>query len=185
MSRITQSLKQLSSPIGQRLSQHAMVQAGQRRWQQLNGREQRLLSALAWVLLLAIVYFLLWQPSHQARIAAQQRLEAQQQQLTWVNQSIARYQALSQQEDNTSTATGSLTQRLNQAADNFEIALSRMQPQGDNMMVAVDEASFDQVLAFTAALESDYQLSIELLDVAKLDEPGQVRVRQLQVAEGQ
>lgn len=170
------------SGIAQQLQHHPLMQRAQQRWQQFAPREQRLLQVLAAVLGVAVVYFLIWQPSQQARLQAEQRLQAQQQQLLWVQQNIARYQALAaRQQERVEPASGSLTQRLNQAAEAQDIRLARMQPQGEGMVVSVDEASFSQVLQLVAQLEQQYQLRVETLDVARLDTPGQVRVRQLLV----
>ncbi|WP_404401651.1 type II secretion system protein M [Idiomarina seosinensis] len=167
----------------QQLQSQPVVQQAQQRWQQFNQREQRLLSALAAVLLLALLYFVIWQPSQQLRTEANQRLQAQQQQLNWVQQSLARYQALKSSQDDTASAGGSLSQRLNQAAQAQDINLARLQPQGQGMLVSIDEAGFNQVLNFIAQLENQYQMSITTLDIARLEAPGQVRVRQLLVVE--
>lgn len=167
----------------QQLQSQPVVQQAQQRWQQFNQREQRLLSALGAVLLLALLYFVIWQPSQQLRVQAEQRLQAQQQQLNWVRQNIARYQALKSSQSSTERANGSLSQRLNQAAASHDIALARIQPQGEGMLITIDEAGFNQVLNFVAQLENQYQMSIETLDVARLDNPGQVRVRQLLVVD--
>lgn len=176
MNRATTSLQQLTS--------HPLMQQLQNRWQQFDAREQRLLKALAAVVILAVLYFLIWQPSYHARLNAEQRLQGQQQQLAWVQQNVARYKALSAHTNEQSSAgTASLTQRLNQAAEANDISLARIQPQGDGVVISVDEANFQRVLAFVAQLEQQYQLQITTLDVARLDSPGQVRVRQLLVTE--
>lgn len=163
---------------------HPLAVTLQQRWAQFAPREQRLLSALAVVLAIAVLYFVIWQPSYQVRLNAEQRLQGQQQQLQWVKQNLGRYQARVQSSEAAAPqASGSLTQRLNQAADANDISLARIQPQGEGVVISVDEANFDRVLAFVAQLEQQYQLQISTLDVARLDTPGQVRVRQLLVTE--
>lgn len=170
--------------VTDKLRAHPLWQSLQQRWSQFAPREQRLLTALAAVLAVALLYFVIWQPSQQARLNAEQRLQSQQQQLQWVTQNLARYQALkSAQQTSSNQSAGSLTQRLNQAAEANDISLARIQPQGQGVVISVDEANFDRVLAFVAQLEQQYQLQISTLDVARLDTPGQVRVRQLLVVE--
>ncbi|TDP40172.1 general secretion pathway protein M [Idiomarina aquatica] len=172
------------SAVMEKVRTHPLAVTLQQRWAQFAPREQRLLSALAVVLAIAVLYFVIWQPSYQARLNAEQRLQGQQQQLQWVKQNLGRYQARVQSsEASAPQASGSLTQRLNQAADANDIRLARIQPQGEGVVISVDEANFDRVLAFVAQLEQQYQLQISTLDVARLDTPGQVRVRQLLVTE--
>lgn len=166
----------------QRLMQQAWMQQAVARWRNFNEREQRLLTALGGVLGLAVLYFLVWQPSVNAVTQAQQKLAGQQQQLHWVQQSLAKYQALSQQaQTEDSATTQSSTQRLNAAASALELSIARMQPQQDGVLITIDQASFNQVIDFIAALQREYGLHVTIADMARLDEPGQVRVRQLLV----
>jgi general secretion pathway protein M len=172
------------STLVEKVRTHPLAVNLQQRWVQFAPREQRLLTSLAVVLAIAVLYFVVWQPSYQTRLNAEQRLQGQQQQLQWVKQNLARYQARADSSDTPAAeGSGSLTQRLNQAADANDIRLARIQPQGEGVVISVDEANFDRVLAFVAQLEQQYQLQISTLDVARLDSPGQVRVRQLLVTE--
>lgn len=172
------------SAMAQTLQQHPLVRSATQYWHNLNQREQRLISALGVVVGIAVLYFLIWQPSYQSRLNAEQQLHAKQQQLSWVKQSLARYQAIKASVDHSTPSNrGSLSQRLSQAAEAADIDLARMQPQGDGLLIAVDETNFNQVLQLVAQLENQYQLQVDILDVAKLDQPGQVRVRRLLVTE--
>lgn len=154
----------------------------QQRWKQFNEREQRLIQGLAAVCLLAFLYFVLWQPSAAVVAKAEQRVTAQQQQLRWVQQSLAKYQALQQQtQSSPQQSQQSTSQRLNAAASALELNIARMQPQQNGMLITIDEASFAKVIDFITLLKSEYSLHVSAADIARLDQPGQVRVRQLLV----
>jgi len=169
--------------LQQRLQNHSFYQQAQQRWLALNEREQRLLRVLTIVLGIAVLYFVIWQPSVSALQQANQRVAAQQQQLSWVQQTLARYQAAKDRAPQRTRNDESVSQRISSAARALELDIARLQPQQDSVLVSIDDADFKQVLELIAQLESRFQLQVETADIAKLDSPGQVRVRQLLVTE--
>jgi len=156
---------------------------GKQRWNQFNQREQTLLAILTGVLCIALLYFVIWLPSSQAVTNAERQLVAQQQQYQWVQQAIARYKTLEQNATQQSSASGSVTQRINRAAAAQDIQIARMQPQGQEYLLTVDEVSFADLLSFLAELEQRQGLALQAVDIAKLNVPGQVRLRKLLVRE--
>lgn len=156
---------------------------GKQRWRQFNQREQRLLATLAGVLFIALLYFVIWQPSAQAVANAEQKLEAQQQQYQWVQQAIARYKELEENTTQHQSASGSVTQRINRAAAAQDIQIARLQPQGQEYLLTVDDVAFSDLLSFLAELEQQQGLALSAVDIAKLNTPGQVRLRKLLVRE--
>ncbi|MAF75619.1 MAG: Type II secretory pathway, component PulM [Idiomarinaceae bacterium] len=174
MSRLT--------PLLQKIAQTPVVQSAQQRWAQLAVREQNLVKGLGAVIVVAIIYFAIWQPTYSAQQLAERRLEGQQQQLLWLREQVARYQSLSATQAQ-SEVSGSLSQRVNEAAASNKIQIARMQPQNNGLIVSVDETSYQQAMSWLYALEQTYQLQVTTLDLARLDEPGKVRVRQVLVTE--
>ena len=75
---------------------------------------------------------------------------------------------------------GSLPQAVNQTASRVRIAIARMQPQGEELKVWVDEAPFNDVLSWLQALEN-MGVKIIDVDVAQADAPGHIKVRSLQL----
>ena len=75
---------------------------------------------------------------------------------------------------------GSLAQAANQTAANANIPIARMQPQGEELQVWVDQAPFNGVLDWLQSLE-DMGISILDLDIAEADAPGQVKIRRLKL----
>lgn len=151
------------------------------RWQQFNTREQRLLGALAVLLGVALLYFAIWLPSFQSVAKAETRLKAQQDQYQWVQQAVARYNTLEGKSVTSSSVKGSLSQRINQAASQYDIELARIQPQGEEYLITVDTVPFNQLLQFMNALENDFGVQLTGADIARLEQPGKVRLRKLLV----
>lgn len=153
------------------------------RWRQFNQREQGLLAVLAAVLFIALLYFVIWQPSAQAVASAERKLEAQQKQYQWVQQAIARYKELEESSAQQQSASGSVTQRINRAAAAHDIQIARLQPQGQEYLLSIDDIAFADLLSFLAELEQQQGLALSAVDIAKLNAPGQVRLRKLLVRE--
>lgn len=151
------------------------------RWEEFNGREKKLLAALALVVSVAFLYFVIWLPSAQSVAQAETRLRAQQEQYQWVQQAIARYKSLNVKNAGNTTAHGSLSQRINQAATQYDIELARIQPQGEKYLITIDTVAFSQLLEFINALESDFGLQLTGADIAALEQAGNVRLRKLLV----
>ncbi|MCA1767809.1 MAG: type II secretion system protein M [Idiomarina sp.] len=156
---------------------------GKQRWRQFNKREQGLLAVLGGVLFIALLYFVIWQPSAQAVADAERKLEAQQSQYQWVQQAIARYKKLEENSTQQQSASGSVTQRINRAAAAQDIQIARLQPQGQEYLLTIDDVAFSDLLSFLAELETQQGLALSAVDIAKLNTPGQVRLRKLLVRE--
>ncbi|MCK7459385.1 type II secretion system protein GspM [Idiomarina aminovorans] len=153
------------------------------RWCQFNKREQSWLAVLGGVLCIAVLYFTIWQPGAQAVANAERKLEAQQSQYQWVQQAIARYKKREQNTAEQQSASGSVVQRINRAAAAQDIQIARLQPQGQEYLLSIDDVAFSDLLSFLAELEQQQGLALSAVDIAKLNTPGQVRLRKLLVRE--
>lgn len=146
----------------------------------LTAREQTLVKISAAVCVVALFYFVIWQPLNNA-VSQQQTLKANQQELlAWVSESATRAQQLRRSSSNTRAFSGSLTQAVNRTTGQFDIAVSRMQPQGDELQVWVDQAPFNNVLGWLQSLE---KMGIVILqaDIAETDTAGHIKIRRLQL----
>jgi len=156
---------------------------GQPRWQGLNSREQLILKVGGVVAVIAVLYYAIWSPITQAVAEAEQRVQTQQQLLSWVTTQTARYEALAGGKNVTSGAASrsSLTQRFTRIAQQNNIQVARTQPQDNELNVVIDEVNFNQLLALLNQLETQANIGIVQLDVAEAGAPGQVRVRRLRI----
>ena len=149
------------------------------RFSALTAREQILVIISGIVVLIGLFYFAIWQPLAQGIEREQRLLSNQTTLLTWVKSQSARAAQL-RQSSRIKPFTGSLPQAVNRTTSRYDIAISRMQPQGDELQVWVDEAEFNDVLAWLESLEK-LGVLIKQADIAEADQDGIVRVRRLQL----
>ncbi len=148
-------------------------------WQQLNIREQRLVVVMSALISIFILYSLIWQPMNESIETSKLKIERQQELLTWVQESAQRYQ---QAKRNGGRSSGeSLSSIVNRTSRLEKINITRMQPQGDDLQVWIDEISFNQLLSWLEKLASRDGLQVKNIDLSKADQQGVVRVRRLQL----
>jgi general secretion pathway protein M len=147
----------------------------------LTEREQLLVIVASIVIVVGIFYFAIWSPLN-SNIEKQRSLISDQQELlSWVQQSANRALQLRQSSQGGQTNfNGSLPQAVNQTTARFKIAISRMQPQGQELQVWVDQAPFDSVIDWLNALEK-MGIVILQVDVTEAEAPGQIKIRRLQL----
>jgi len=148
-------------------------------WQQLNIREQRLVVVMSALISIFILYGLIWQPMNESIETSKLKIERQQKLLTWVQESAQRYQ---QAKRNGGRSSGeSLSSIVNRTSRLEKITITRMQSQGDDLQVWIDEISFNQLLSWLEKLASRDGLQVKNIDLSKADQQGVVRVRRLQL----
>ncbi|GGO71704.1 type II secretion system protein GspM [Bowmanella pacifica] len=149
----------------------------------LSEREQRLVLIATLVLAALLFYLLVWSPLNQSIARNSATVADQQELLSWVQKNANRVQQLKGSTSQGAKFNGSLPQAVNQSASRLNISIARMQPQGDELQVWVDEAPFNQVIAWLHSLE---QMGISILDAdfAETARPGQIRIRRLQLSKG-
>ncbi|WP_448569429.1 type II secretion system protein GspM [Thalassotalea ganghwensis] len=149
-------------------------------WLGLNQREQQLVSALGVFVIIFILYQAIWLPLNQSVEKYQQKIENQQELFTWMNQEIARYQALSGGQKRP-VSSGSISSIVNQAAARTGITITRIQPQGDDLQVWIENVAFNVLLQWLEGLANQQGLVIKNIDLDSGDSAGEVRVRRLQL----
>jgi general secretion pathway protein M len=147
---------------------------------QLNARERLLVSISGVVILIALFYWLVWSPLNTSIERGQNSLTSQQSLLAWVKKNSNRAIQLQGSAGKTAKFSGSLPQVVNQSASRMKIKISRMQPQGDELQVWVDQAPFNDVLSWLQSLEKT-GINILDIDIAEAGEPGQVKIRRLKL----
>jgi general secretion pathway protein M len=148
-------------------------------WQQLNTREQRLVIAMASVIGVFLLYSFIWQPLNENLAKAEKKLLRQQALLEWVGENTARYQQSAK--NGSSRSNGSISSIVNRTAKRNTIVITRIQPQGDDLQVWIDEVSFSQLLLWLEQLATQEQLQVKAIDLTRGDKTGAVRVRRLQL----
>jgi general secretion pathway protein M len=145
----------------------------------LSEREQKLVIVASGVAIVGIFYFAIWSPMSSAVENQKNALVGEKQLLSWVNQQSSRAVIL-RQSSNKKTFSGSLTQVVNQTTRSANIPVARMQPQGEELVVSVDQVVFNDFLLWLAVLENRGVIILQS-DVSEVDEKGFVQVRRLQL----
>jgi general secretion pathway protein M len=148
-------------------------------WQQLNIREQRLVMVMSGVISIFILYGLIWQPLNENITKQKLKIERQQALLTWVEENTKRYQEAKR--DGGASSGASLSSIVNRTSRANNITITRMQPQGEELQVWIDEISFNQLLSWLEKLASRDGLQVKNIDLSLADQQGVVRVRRLQL----
>jgi len=146
-------------------------------WQQLQQREQILVVVMSVFVGIFMLYQLVWQPVHSGLDKAEKKQARTQELFEYVKINTA-------QVSGTSTpkkvkATGSLSSVVNRIAGQFQIAISRVQPQGDSVQVWIEEVPFEQLLRWLDNLTHQQGLNVSNIDISSGDKAGIVKVRRL------
>ena len=149
-------------------------------WLGLNSREQRLIGSLGAVVIVFILYSVIWQPLTNNIANTEKKVKRQQELLVWVKQEVSRFKASGQHNTN-AKATGSLASIVNNAASRSGIAITRIQPQGEDLQVWIDNIAFNTLLEWLAQLSQQQGLAIKNIDLDATEVNGEVRVRRLQL----
>lgn len=156
-------------------------------WTKREPREQQLLAVMAVLLGILIFWYGIWQPLKDATTRGETRLASQQETLRHVITATAQVEQLRNVQPTQRSSQGVSSAQLNgfisRTSAEYNLEVARLQPQTDSVQVTYNDASFDDLLAFLAALEAR-QVQIESIEVAEGGEPGMVRVRRLQVKAG-
>jgi len=147
---------------------------------QLNGREQRLVIISGILVLVAIFYWSIWSPLNTSLERGKIAVRNQTELLDWVQKNANKAIQLRSNVGKDASFSGSLPQSVNQSATRMNIAISRMQPQGEELQVWIDQAPFNDVLSWLQSLEK-IGISILDIDLAESDLPGQVKIRRLKL----
>ncbi len=150
-------------------------------WQGLNQREQKLVLTMGSAITIFLLYGLVWQPLNENLTSTEKKLASRQALLTWVADNTARYQSV-KLSGGKKTSSGSLSSIINRTANQQQLTITRMQPQGDTLQVWLDSAAFTQLLFWLENLANNEGLRVQSIDITKGDKEGEVRVRRLQLA---
>jgi len=150
-------------------------------WQGLNLREQRLVLAMGSAFTVFLLYSVMWQPLNESLEKTTKKLASRQALLTWVTENTARYQSVKSSGSN-KKSSGSLSSIINRTANQQQLTITRLQPQGETLQVWLDSAPFTQLLFWLENLANNEGLQVQAIDLTQSDKQGEVRVRRLQLA---
>lgn len=147
-------------------------------WFGLQAREQRIVSIAAVVIVIALFYWLIWQPMHQAKIERKQSVAVAELQLQRLQQALPTLLATG---TTNVRSGGSLSQVISNSARGQNITVSRMQPQNEQLALVLEELSFERLLPWLYELQYQHGILLVSLDLAVAEQPGMVKVRRMVV----
>ena len=150
------------------------------RYKALTEREQKLVILSGVFIVIALFYFAIWSPLNNALAQQQKLLDNQQSLLVWVKDSAARAQQLRRVSGSEKNFSGSLPQAVNRTTAKHEIAISRMQPQNDELQIWVDQAPFNDVLEWLKSMENMGVVILQA-DITTADAEGFIKIRRLRL----
>ncbi len=153
----------------------------QQQWLSRTEQERQLMSVAGPLVLLAVLYFGIWQPLAEARDLAERQVAAERASLMQVKQNANLYLNQTGQGGGRASATGSLSQIASRTASSSRIVIERMQPQGDKLQLWIADVEFSRLMTWLAALQQQ-GIQISALDLDAAKEGGMVQVRRLQLS---
>lgn len=149
-------------------------------WQGLNPREQQLVAAMSVIVVVFLFISAVWQPLNSNIEKSRIKLSKQQELAVWVSENVAQYKQL-QKSGGSKSSGGSLSSVVNRTAKQRAIAIARMQPQGDDLQVWIDEVAFNDLITWLEYLTTNEGVIIQAADIAVGNVAGTVKVRRLQL----
>lgn len=150
-------------------------------WQNLDIREQRLVAALGVMFAVFLFYTAIWQPLTDGIVEANKQLAKKQELLSWVKDNTALYQQ-AKRSGGKSKSKGSLSSVVNTSAKQYKMNITRIQPQGDDIQVWIDNTSFTQLLFWLEHLANNESLQVKAIDISRGTDAGEAKIRRLHLA---
>ena len=153
-------------------------------WNGLTGREQRLVLGGGISLLIAVLYWGVWQPLSDKSTLAENRIVSERQLLNWVKDKADDITTLRSSGNAPVNADQALNRVIPTSTRRFKIELIRMQPRDDMMQVWVKPLPFNSLINWLAFLRDNHGIQVEFIDMNKTDVEGMVEVNRLQLSRG-
>ena len=148
----------------------------------LPSKEQLMVSGTGILIAVTLFYLIIWEPIHIGLKTEQQKQQAQQEILLWMQQAATEVQTL-RASGGRSTVRGSnipTTLVIEQAINNagLKTSVSKIESSGNNgARVVLNNASFNQVLVWLNTLATHNGIQIVSANIERADNPGRANAR--------
>jgi len=149
-------------------------------WAQLPEKERYLVILMTVMITFFLLFHLVWSPINNGLIKEAKKLERNQELLTFVKQSTANIKKGSTAASK-GKRSGSLSSVISNVAKRHQISISRVQPQGEDIQVWIEEVSFNQLLIWLDDLKQNAALEVKSIDISEGNQGGIVKIRRLQL----
>ncbi len=152
------------------------------KWQQLSLREKRLVIFTSIIVLIALVYFMIWEPLQDGIQTSHVRIKAQNDTLIHMREQAAEARQLmaTKRQAGANAGSSSLLVIIERTAleKNLKSRLQKVQPEGqDGVRVWVENASFDLLVEWLALLETKNTIYVSEIIIERQKEPGRINSR--------
>ncbi len=149
-------------------------------WLNLAERERRILLLGTTAVLFALLYWGGWAPLQQHLQQSRHQVQQLQQQLNWMQQQAPLLRQLKQTAPINAAADIDIASALTASSQTQQLALKRIQPQGENALVELDIVGFDQLVNWLDLLEQQYGITPQQIELQSLPTlVGKVQVKRL------
>jgi len=149
-------------------------------WLNLAERERRILLLGTAAVLFALLYWNGWAPLQQHLQQSRHQVQQLQQQLNWMHQQAPLLRQLKQAAPINAAADIDIASALTASSQTQQLALKRIQPQGENALVELDIVGFDQLVNWLDLLEQQYGITPQQIELQSLPTlVGKVQVKRL------
>ena len=151
-------------------------------WLSRSPQDRMAISSGAAALMLLLLYLLVWIPFSQKVEQKRILLSNQQSTLTWMRERAAEVRQLKavQTPVNRSGSREALLTLVDRTAKQSRLRqqIQRLKPEGnDSVQLWMEEAPFDTLIMWLGKLSVQHGISVESLNIERLDNPGQVNAR--------
>jgi len=151
-------------------------------WDNISEREQQLTFISLVVVFIAVIYFLIWQPIATNLAASQQKLQSSEQTLQWVESNANKLVAAGIGNNKTTARKQNLSQLISSTAKSNKIVISRIQNRNDSVDIWINQVEFNQFLKWITALQNQYQVQVNSVDLNQDKTQGMVKVNRLSLS---
>ena len=148
----------------------------------LPSKEQLMVSGTGILIAVTLFYLIIWEPIQVGLKTEQQKQQAQQEILLWMQQAAAEVQTLraaggrSTVRDSNKPTTLVIEQAINNAG--LKTSASKIESSGNNgARVVLNDASFNQVLVWLNTMAKHNGIQIASANIERADNPGRVNAR--------
>lgn len=153
-------------------------------WKALSQREQYLMLGASAALIVAALYWGIWQPLNQRTALAESRIHSERQLLAWVEDKANKITAYQRAGGTVNVSDKGLNQVVNETTSRFKIDVIRMQPRDEAIQVWVKPVPFNALLNWLSYLQDNFGIETQFIDLSKTDQSGMVEVNRLQLGRG-
>jgi len=148
-------------------------------WESITEREQQLSLVSVFLLLIAIIYWGIWQPLSIGLENSENQLQRAQQTLSTTQQRATRLVSAGVGQGPAVSENQNITQIVNISARQNGIIFSRIINRNEQVEVQISNVEFDRFINWLSGLSSQYSVSVINADISPADAEGYIKVNRL------